>query len=157
MSAARPRKLTLLLADDDDTFRLLVAEQLKRLPGVPERCSLHCVSDGTEAVQYVRGEALYSDRQKFPAPDLILLDERMLRMDGSEALQEIKKHESGVTVPVCMFSTAAQPQWMRLCYQRGASFCIKKPLDNATLGVKLRLIVDFCTLVLDLPANSFDR
>jgi CheY-like chemotaxis protein len=148
-----PRKLVLLLADDDPTFQLLVQERLKRLPEVLERCTLLCVSDGVEAVQYMAGHDPYSDRLRFPLPDLVLLDERMIRMDGSEALQEIKKHESAALVPVCMFSTTAQPQWQRLCYQRGAAFCIKKPLDYETLGRKLNLIVDFFSQVLELPSN----
>jgi CheY-like chemotaxis protein len=154
MAATMPRKLVLLLADDDATFHLLVEERLKNLPKVLDRCTLQFVSDGTEAVKYVWGQEPYSDRQKFPAPDLVLLDERMVRMDGCEALQEIKKHESGAAVPVCMFSTSAQPRWRQLCQQRGAAFCIKKPLDYETLGVKLGLIVEFFTQVLELPSET---
>ena len=153
MATVTPRKLVMLLADDDQTFHLLVEERLKHLPKARDLCTLRCVCDGLEAVQYISGQDPFSDRHKFPVPDVVLLDERMLRMDGSDALQEIKKQASAITIPICMFSTTAQPRWQRLCYQRGAAFCIQKPLDYEMLGVKLRLIIEFFTQVLELPSD----
>lgn len=154
MSKEAKRKLNILLADDDDLFWLLVEKCLDEPPSMFETCRLSCVSDGGEAVNYVLGRGRYVDRDEFPPPDVILLDERMVRMDGSEALVEIKSNHAGQLIPVCMFSTSRPEKWMRLCYGRGAAFCIEKPMGFESLRDKVRLIVEFSTKVLELPATQ---
>ncbi len=148
------RNLRILLADDDESFTLLVKRAVRDQPNVASQCELHCVRDGTEAVDYVLGRGVYEDRTEFPSPDLVLLDQRMRQMDGSEALTEIRKSHSTRTLPVCIYSTSSQDKLHELCYSKGAAFCISKPLDYEVLGNKLRLIVEFARSVLELPRNN---
>ncbi len=148
------RLLRILLADDDEAFTLLVERAVQDQPDVASLCELHCVSDGTEAVDYVLGRGNYADRIQFPVPDFVLLDQRMRQMDGCEALIEIRKNKSSQALPVCIYSTSTQQKLYDLCYANGATFCIAKPLEYETLGNKLRLIVEFATSVLELPHNN---
>jgi len=143
--------LNILLADDDESFKLLVKRSIQDQEDLTQRCKLHCVTDGTEAVDFVLGRGAFTDRGQFPAPDLILLDHRMRQMDGAEAMKEIKKHPKGRTTPVCLYSTSTQQKIYDLCYSNGGTFYFAKPLDYEELGIKMRTLVDFATNVLDLP------
>ena len=51
------------------------------------RNELHVVSDGAEAMAFLRQEGEYADA---PRPDLVLLDLNLPRMDGREVLAAIK-------------------------------------------------------------------
>ncbi|HNO79022.1 MAG TPA: response regulator [Phycisphaerae bacterium] len=148
------RQLRILLADDDESFTLLVKRAVHDQPEVASQCELHCVRDGTEAVDYVLGRGRFENREQYPSPDLVLLDQRMREMDGSEALLEIRKSKSNRTLPICIYSTSSQQKLHELCYSNGAAFCIAKPLDYEILGKKLRLIVEFARSVLELPRKN---
>jgi len=45
---------------------------------------LQVVTDGEEAIQYLRGEGKYANRQIYPWPKLIVMDIKMPRKTGFE-------------------------------------------------------------------------
>ena len=63
------------------------------------RNNLSVVSDGVEAIAFLRREGKYADA---PRPGIILLDLNLPRKDGREVLEEIKA-ENGKVAPVCPF------------------------------------------------------
>lgn len=75
-------KVILLAEDDHDD-----AEQTKfALRGAGVLNPVFVVTDGDEAIAYLRGEGRFSDRQKFPFPGILLLDLKMPRVDGFRVL-----------------------------------------------------------------------
>ncbi|MCA9727771.1 MAG: response regulator [Candidatus Eisenbacteria bacterium] len=146
-----PRKLRLLLADDDQNFHLIFRHAMTAAKA--EACELEEVFDGTQAVDYVLGNPPYDDRQKYPPPDLVLLDQRMGSMDGSEALEKIKSDPRFLALPVGIMTSSSQPKLHELCYKNGAAFCVVKPMSFAALSLKIQTLVDFATTVLDLPRS----
>ncbi|MDB6018298.1 MAG: response regulator receiver protein [Pedosphaera sp.] len=77
-------KYTVLLADDSEDDRLFMRRALlrtTRLVMIGEVC------DGEEAIDYLSGVGAYSDREKFPLPDVLLLDLKMPRKTGYEVLE----------------------------------------------------------------------
>jgi len=147
---AEERVLRVLHADDDDSFQLLTRRAIKA-QGLEARCSIHFVRDGSDAVDYVLGRNAYEDRQQYPLPHLILLDQRMLSMDGVDAMARIKRDPQGRMIPTILFSTAANESLVASCYEHGGAFCIEKPMDFSRLGPVLGLIIQFATEVLRLP------
>ena len=79
--------IIILIAEDDPDDQLLTREALEenRLGN-----ELYFVNDGVELLDYLRRRNRFADPAISPYPDLILLDLNMPRMDGREALQEIK-------------------------------------------------------------------
>lgn len=143
--------LRILLADDDKSFALLVRRALAEHPDTADRCTLTCVMDGGAAVDYVVGRGAYVDRVHHPMPHLVLLDQRMTLMDGTEALRQIRQEPRARYIPVCLLSTSAQPSLLEEAYDAGASFCIEKPMDFDALQAKLSLTIRFAIEVLELP------
>ena len=92
MKRALPAQMTkdlfsVLLVDDSDDDRLFVQRALRKNLGfvvVGELC------DGETAIAYLAGQGEFSNREKFPYPDVILLDLKMPRKTGYEVLEWIQ-------------------------------------------------------------------
>jgi CheY-like chemotaxis protein len=83
MPAAADKKFSMLLVDDSTEDRRLFKSSLSqatRLRLVAE------AGDGQEALNYFEGLGQFADRDKYPLPDLLLLDLNMPRVDGFEVL-----------------------------------------------------------------------
>jgi CheY-like chemotaxis protein len=121
----RGQPLIVLLAEDDDGHATLVLRNLKRA-GIAN--DLVRVSDGQEALDYVRCEGAYSSR----LPNgllLLLLDINMPRMDGVEVLRQIKENENTAQIPVIMLTTTDDPREVERCYKFGCSVYVTKPVE----------------------------
>ena len=99
-SAARALKaIEVLLVEDDPGD---VAHDGRR--SRTTRCAtLHTVSDGVEALDYLRQRGRTRDA---PRPDLILLDLNLPRKDGREVLEEIKNDDELQQIPVVVLTTS---------------------------------------------------
>lgn len=144
-------RLRVLHADDDQSFLILFRRAIERAPSIAERCFITSVSDGTQAVDYVCGIGEFSNRKSHPIPDLIILDQRMTKMDGLEALRAIRAHPAGQRAVVAIFSTSSQDALTSAAIAGGATFCIEKPLEFEKLTQKLHLILSFALDALELP------
>jgi CheY-like chemotaxis protein len=148
------RKLRVLHADDDESFRILVKHVIESDEDLHSRCEFRFVEDGSDAVDYVLGRGAYADRRANPLPHLIILDQRMAKMDGLEALRAIKKGDAARRIPVFLLSTSAQDSLADECIACGGAFCINKPLDFAKLKPMLSMVVRFSIEVLALNSRA---
>ncbi len=108
--------MNILLADDDKNFGLILKSELEE-----ERHRVDLVSNGVEAVlNFINN--LY---------DFVLLDLRMPRLSGTDALRIIKK--INMHVPAITFSGNAASNEMAETVQLGAIKCFSKPFAIAQL------------------------
>jgi len=139
------RSVDVLLVEDDPADVELTREGLKDSKMMVQ---LNTVDDGVKALQYLRGEAPYTDAAR---PDLIILDLNLPRKDGREVLQELKKDEALKCIPVVILTTSQDAWDIQRCYEWGANCWITKPIGLKEFIKIVGTIQDFWFAVVKLP------
>jgi len=137
----------ILVVDDDDVYWTLLTRALHDV-SAGSTLRPHRLSDGDQVIPYL-AEQLLSPQTTWP--QLILLDERMPRLDGTELLPLLKQHPHYRAIPVCIMSSSDQATLISRCYGLGASFFITKPLRYQQLKDKLAGAIAFWSNVAELP------
>jgi CheY-like chemotaxis protein len=119
----QPINILLVDDDEDDLYFAERALQKSRLPNHTYR-----VHDGLELLDYLHHRGGFT-ADNAPTPDLILLDLNMPKMNGKEALKEIRAHAKLAHLPVIIFTTSDAQQDIVASYKLGANSYIKKPGD----------------------------
>ncbi|HEX8821960.1 MAG TPA: response regulator, partial [Archangium sp.] len=70
-------------------------------------------------------------------PDIIFLDVIMPGMDGFEACQALRTHETTRDTPIIMVTTRGEPQNVQRGFESGCSDYITKPFNGNELLDKL--------------------
>jgi len=99
----------LLVVDDEIEVCSHMAELLEE-----DKHIVHCAENATVAIEKVKGEDY----------DCIFLDVLMPKIEGSEALIEIKRIKN---VPVIIMSAYLAPDMEKHAMSSGAFTCLKKP------------------------------
>jgi CheY-like chemotaxis protein len=137
--------IDVLLVDDDLGDTLMIREAFEHNK---VRNELASVSDGVQAMQYLRREGEYANA---PRPDLILLDLNLPRKDGREVLAEIKRDPQLVTIPVVVLTTSHAEEDVLRSYQLHANAYVTKPVDFERFIEVVRQIDEFFVTVVKLP------
>ena len=106
-------KKKILIVDDSDFMRMI----LKRI-FAPSYDVLEC-GDGDEAVKLFKGKR----------PDVTLLDIVMPRLEGIEALKQMKAADK--EAKIIMITAVGQEAVVNECKELGAADYIVKPFDEA--------------------------
>jgi CheY-like chemotaxis protein len=117
--------MAILLAEDDEGHAELVKRNLARA-GIANEI-IH-VTDGQQALDYVRRQGRYSER-RMGGSLLLVLDINMPCLDGIEVLQQIKADEGTAKLPCIMLTTTDDPREIERCYEMGCSIYITKPVE----------------------------
>jgi adenylate cyclase len=113
----------ILIVDDNENNRAILAARLTAQGySTTEAC------DGVETLEAVRREA----------PDLILLDVTMPRMDGLEACRRLKSDASLGFVPVILVTARSDSKDVIAGLQAGADEYLTKPVDQSALVARVR-------------------
>jgi CheY-like chemotaxis protein len=137
--------IEVLLVEDDPGDVLMTREAFEEHK---VRNRLNVVSDGVEALAYLRQEGPYTDAVR---PDLILLDLNLPRRDGRQVLQEIKSDESLRQIPVVVLTTSQLDEDIVRSYQLHANAYVTKPVDFDQFISVVRRIDEFFVSVVKLP------
>lgn len=140
--------VSILVADDDPDDRLMLAEALDESQ-VPNE--LHMVEDGEELLEYLRCEGRYVGRTG-QLPSLILLDLNMPRLDGREALEQIKRDPALRRIPVVVLTTSRAEEDIFQIYDLGVNSFITKPVSFDDL---VRIVSDlgrYWLEIVELPS-----
>ena len=137
--------IEVLLVEDDPGDVLMTREAFDE-HRVNNR--LNVVSDGVEALAYLRQEEPFADAVR---PDLILLDLNLPKRDGRQVLEEIKSDESLRRIPVVVLTTSQLDEDILRSYQLHANAYVTKPVDFEQFIRAVRQIDEFFVSVVKLP------
>ncbi|GAA0987762.1 response regulator [Acrocarpospora macrocephala] len=143
------RWIDVLLVEDDPGDVLLTQEAFEHNK---VRNKLHVVSDGEQAMAFLRRQGDYTD---VPRPDLVLLDLNLPRKDGREVLEEIKDDPELRAIPVVVLTTSEAEEDILRSYRLHANAYVSKPVDFDQFIRVVRQIDDFFVTVVKLPGNSY--
>jgi CheY-like chemotaxis protein len=147
MSTAR-KSITILVADDDSDDRDMIKEALQenRLAN-----DLRFVVDGEKLMDYLLRRDKYADPLTSPRPGLILLDLNMPRMDGREALREIKSNPELRLIPVVVLTTSKAEEDIFKTYNLGSNSFVTKPVTFDSLVAVMKALGRYWLEIVELP------
>ncbi len=122
---------TTVLHVEDDPNDTLLFQHACRKAGVI--FDLQAVSDGDQAIAYLRGANDFSDRRKYPLPQLILLDLKMPRVSGFDVLAWIRSEDSLKQMPVVVLTSSNHDADIKRAYDLGAKSYLVKPVGFEAL------------------------
>jgi len=131
---------TILVADDDENDRFFIKREFAKLAPPPE---LRFVCDGEKALNYLKGDGEFSDRDNYPTPSVIFLDLKMPRLNGFEVLQWIRQHEPIRRIPVVVLSSSSTQEDIDKAYGLGANAYLVKPADVSEFQKLFRTTGEF--------------
>jgi chemotaxis family two-component system response regulator Rcp1 len=144
-SLGRQTGIQVLLVDDNPGDIRLTMEAWKDAKILIQ---MHVVTDGMEAMEFLRREGEFADS---PRPDLVLLDLNLPRKDGRQVLKEIKEDPLLKSIPVVILTTSASQLDIERSYLLHANCYISKPVDMDGFLKVVASIEDFWLTVVRLP------
>ena len=148
MQDERFQPIEILLVEDNPGDIRLTTEALKEQKLYNK---LNIVTDGVEAMAYLRKEGKYSGATR---PDLILLDLNLPRKDGREVLKDIKSDDSLKSIPVVVLTVSKFEEDIIKSYNLHANCYISKPVDLNQFLKVARSIQEFWFTMVKLPPKN---
>ena len=134
----------ILIVEDDGNDVLLIRRAFKKAQTVNP---LEVVTDGEEAINYLKGEGKYTDRNQYPLPILILLDLKLPLKSGFEVLEWLKKQEGLKRIPVVILTSSSESRDINQAYDLGANTYLVKPVYFKDL-IEMFKTIDIYWLIL---------
>lgn len=150
MDATQEARIILLVEDDPGDQELT----RRALAGCEGRIRLQVVSDGEEALDYLYRRHAYADAQRFPSPDLILLDLNLIRLNGMQILEKVRNDIRLQHIPVIILTTSQQERDVTRAYNSGACSYIIKPSGIEPFTRILRTIEEYWFNTVKLPCRK---
>jgi CheY-like chemotaxis protein len=144
----RGEAVVILMADDDADDRTMTKEALEESKLTNE---FRVVENGEELLDYLRRRGKFSNPESSPRPGVILLDLNMPRMDGREALKEIKADPELRRIPVVILTTSKAEEDIYRTYDLGANSYIMKPVTFDGLVEVMRGLGRYWVEIVELP------
>jgi two-component system, chemotaxis family, response regulator Rcp1 len=140
--------IDILLVEDNEGDARLLREVLRE---ANKTVRLHVVTDGLEAMAFLRYQGPYLD---VPRPDVILLDLKMPKMDGLEVLAQVKADPWLKTIPIIVLTTSeAEPDIVQ-SYKLMANCYLTKPGEWKEFERLVKSLNDFWLTSVMLPKQG---
>ncbi|HEU6448483.1 MAG TPA: response regulator [Verrucomicrobiae bacterium] len=128
---------TIMVIEDDPNDQHLIELAFRKI-GVTD--PIQIMSDGAEAIAYMKGEGKYADREKFVYPTFIMTDLKMPRADGFAVLEFLKSNPAWKVIPTIVLSASPDLDDIKKAYMLGASSYHIKPNGFDALQNQLETI-----------------
>ena len=142
---AEKRISEILLVEDNPDDVLLITEAFKENS---LRTHLNVVGDGDKALDYLNRRGPYAGAA---APDFIILDLNLPRMDGRAFLKRIKEENLFKSIPIIVLTSSRSDLDIREVWALNANCYIVKPSDMDGYIETVKKIRDFWLTLVVLP------
>lgn len=115
----------ILLVEDNPDDELLTLRALRKNNIANE---VVVMRDGQEALDYLFSEGVHAGQDN-PAPEVILLDLKLPKVDGLEVLRRIRADRRTRCIPTVILTTSNEAVDIETSYDRGCNSYIRKPVD----------------------------
>jgi chemotaxis family two-component system response regulator Rcp1 len=146
-AGGKARQLQVLVVQSNPVDTILTVEAF-RVAGLTS--GLHCVSDGEDALAYVRREGVYA---REAIPDLIFLDLSQPRVSGLEVLKILKSTPSLMHIPIVVAAGSDEPDFVRKVYALNGNCFIRKPDELREFAKFIEACYEFWSSVVTLPSH----
>jgi CheY-like chemotaxis protein len=144
----RAKPVNILLVEDNPGDVRLTVEIFKEGKVIN---SLAAVSDGVEAMEFMRRQGRHSRAMR---PDLVLLDLNLPRKDGRTVLAEMKADPDLRRIPVVILTTSQAESDILKSYESHANCYISKPVALEEFIDVVRQIEGFWLTIVKLPSDQ---
>ena len=112
--------------------------------------------DGVQALDYVFGTGAYAGRDTSIAPQIILLDLKLPKIDGLEVLRRLRSDPRTKLTPVVILTSSNEERDLLAGYDFGANSYVRKPVDFDQFAEAVRYL-GLYWLVLNQPPPVMRR
>jgi CheY-like chemotaxis protein len=130
-------RFTILLAEDDDGHAALTRRNIERAGFGGEVVRMRDGQELLDSLGQKRDGALAGRRI------VVLLDIRMPRVDGFEALSRIKSNPGTQLIPVYMFTTTDNPAEISRAFRLGCNAWVTKPVAYDAFATTVGRLCEF--------------
>ena len=143
--------MQILVVEDNPAEARLTREAFAEA-GIAHNMSV--VEDGEQAIAFLRHDAPF---QRSEAPDIILLDLNLPKMDGRVVLRIIKSDPVFSTIPVIVVTNSQSQEDIDQVYLLQANCYLVKPPGVEEFFTMVRKIVEFWWQTARLPNGPLPR
>jgi chemotaxis family two-component system response regulator Rcp1 len=111
---------------------------------------LDVVTDGVEAMRYLRQDGEYAEKT---LPDIVLLDLNLPKKNGDEVLEDIKTDDDLKHLPVVILTSSEAEEDIAATYNKHANAYLTKPVDFDGFTDIVNQIEGFWFRVVRLPSE----
>jgi len=143
-----------ILQVEDDVNDVFFMQRAMKKSGAAN--PIQVVRDGQEAIDYLQGAGKFADREKFPLPDLVLLDLKLPHVMGLDVLRWIRQQPPRPMVVIVLTASAEETD-IAAAYRLGANGFLTKPCEARKFDEMVRSISDFWLTHNTLPQEAYEE
>jgi two-component system response regulator len=126
---------TILLVEDNPDDEALTLRALRKANVAN---AVVVARDGAEALDYLFGTGAHAGRDPGDAPQVILLDLKLPKVDGLEVLRRLRSEPRTRLLPVVILTSSNEERDRIEGYKLGANSYVQKPVDFGQFAEAVR-------------------
>jgi len=142
------KKILLVEDDPQDVELVLAALDEHRLAG-----AVVVVNNGVEALDYLYRQGKFKMRAD-DDPLVVLLDNKMPKLNGLDVLKTMKADEYLKIIPVVVLTSSREPRDLIEFYEHGANAYVVKPVDFSEFMKAVKQLGIFWAMINEPPVHS---
>jgi len=133
------RSVNILLVEDNPDHAELVMRNFQDHP----IAKITHIDDGESALDYLFRRGSYADPNRWPPPQMVLLDLRLPKVDGLDVLRTIRTTDQFNDIPVVVLTTSRAEPDVDQAYHRGVNSYLVKPIDFSKFSQMMSDLGDY--------------